>query len=228
MAQDIVGSLFGTTPQSIQSENIDSIYNQANRFAQLDPMQRAQQGIYMGGAMLGQGVAGLLGGEDPRLVQARQMQQVKDWIGKSGVDINTPEGLQQAAQYAQSIGATEGAMFLGQQSMALRKGAAEEQYKLAQAQAALKDKLPNAAKELIAAGYAPDSPEFQAKMRQIVEADITGKAKGSGSSTSVTIDASSLAKAMGVKVGEQAAGIEGKYSALDSLDEARKKLKSGI
>jgi hypothetical protein len=124
MAQDIVGSLFGATPQEIQRENTAPIFGRAMQFAQLTPMQQAQFGIYSGGAMLGQGVGGLLGGEDPRLVQARQMQQVKDWIGQSGVDINTPEGLAQAAQYAQSIGATEGAMYLGQQANALKQSQA--------------------------------------------------------------------------------------------------------
>ena len=125
MAQDIVGSLFGASPQAVQAEMTAPIFNRANQFAQLTPMQQAQYGIYSGGAMLGQGVAGLLGGEDPRLVQARQMEQVKQWIAQSGVDINSTEGLAQAAQYAQSIGATEGAMFLGQQSMAKRKSLAE-------------------------------------------------------------------------------------------------------
>lgn len=118
---DIVGSLFGVTPQAVQASMVDPIYEQATKFAQLDPMQRAQQGIYMGGAMLGQGLAGLMGGEDPRLIQARQMQQVKEWIAQNGVDINSPEGLAKAAQYANSIGATEGAMVLGQQSTALRQ-----------------------------------------------------------------------------------------------------------
>lgn len=126
MAQDIVGSLFGASPQAVQAEMTRPIFNRAMEFAQLNPMQQAQYGIYSGGAMLGQGIGGLLGGEDPRLVQARQMQQVKDWIGQSGVDINTPEGLQKAAQYAQSIGATEGALFLGQQSQKMRQMGLEQ------------------------------------------------------------------------------------------------------
>ena len=118
---DIVGSLFGVTPQMIQAENTRPLFNRAMEFAQLNPMQQAQYGIYSGGALLGQGIGGLLGGEDPRLVQARQMQQVKEWITQNGVDINSPDGLAKAAQYANSIGATEGAMFLGQQSTALRQ-----------------------------------------------------------------------------------------------------------
>lgn len=118
---DIVGSLFGVTPQMIQAENVAPIFRRAEAFANLTPMQQAQFGIYSGGAMLGQGLGGLMGGEDPRLIQAKQMQQVKDWIAQSGVDVNTPEGLTKAAQYAQSIGATEGAMVLGNQALQMRK-----------------------------------------------------------------------------------------------------------
>jgi hypothetical protein len=112
----------------------------------------------------------------------------------------------------------------------MSRGAAEERLKEAQAYAAIKkadaEKLSGLARELVDAGYVYGSPEFYAEMRSRIEADKRGKASGGG--TSVTIDAGSLAKAMGVDVGKQAAGIEGKYSALDSLDEARKKLKSGI
>ena len=50
---------------------------------------------------------------------------------------------------------------------------------------------------LVEANYDLNSPEAQAIMRQAVNAEITGKSKGSGSSTSVTIDAGSLAKATG-------------------------------
>lgn len=117
---DIVGSLFGASPQAVQAEMTAPIFNRAAQFAQLTPMQQAQYGLYSGGAMLGQGLGGLLGGEDPRLVQARQMEQVKQYISQSGIDINSPEGLAQAAQYAQSIGATEGAMFLGQQAQRMK------------------------------------------------------------------------------------------------------------
>ena len=117
---DIVGSLFGASPQAVQAEMTNPIFGRAMQFAQLKPMEQAQFGIYSGGAMLGQGIGGLLGGEDPRLVQARQMQQVKDYIAQNGVDINSPEGLAQAAQYANSIGATEGAMVLGQQAQKMR------------------------------------------------------------------------------------------------------------
>ena len=137
---DMINSLFGADLGAIARQQSMDTSNQALQFAQLTPMQQAQYSMYQGASNFGRGLMGAAGFEDPRLVQARQMQQVKDWIGQSGVDINTPEGLAQAAQYAQSIGATEGAMFLGQQAQSMRKSYAEEQYKLAQAQAALREK----------------------------------------------------------------------------------------
>lgn len=121
MAQDIVGGLFGITPYDVSSNYINQDMQQAVNFANLTPQQQGQYGLFMGGAGLGRALGNALGGGDPAMKQAQQMQQVKQWIASSGVDINTPEGLAQAAQYAQSIGATEGAMFLGQQSTALRQ-----------------------------------------------------------------------------------------------------------
>ena len=226
MAQDIVGSLFG-----MQQQPDYSAQDYRNAIALAEMNRPKQFGRFLGGmigAPLGRAVAqevgGLFGVQDPRMAQAAAIKEAQ----QQGFDVTSPEGLQQLAQFFVQRGQPGLASQVAMQAQTMSRSAAEEQYKLAQAQAALKEKLPNAAKELIAAGYAPDSPEYQAKMRQIIEADITGKAKGSGSSTSVTIDAGSLAKAMGMDVGKQAAGIEGKYSALDSLAEAKKKLKSGI
>ena len=126
MAQDIVGNLFGANPAQVQQEYIMQESNRANQYANLNPFQQANYGGMVAGQMLGRGAAGLLGAEDPRLVQAKQMQQVKQWIAQSGVDINSPEGLAQAAQYAQSIRATEGAMFFGQQAQRLKASGLEQ------------------------------------------------------------------------------------------------------
>ena len=125
MAQDIVGGLFGINPQDVMRQQANAEINTATNYANLNPFQQANYGGMLAGQMLGRGVSGLMGAEDPRLVQAKQIQQVKQWIASSGVDINTPEGLAQAAQYAQSIGATEGAMFLGQQALQLRQTSAQ-------------------------------------------------------------------------------------------------------
>jgi hypothetical protein len=145
MANNIVGGLFGVTPYDVASQRVNDEAQLATNFAQLTPQQQGQYGMYAGGAGLVRAASGLLGAEDPAMVQAKQMQQVKQWIAQSGVDINSPEGLAQAAQYAQSIGAIEGAMYLSQQSQQMRKqrtevGTAEEnlqrgqQYRAAVAQ----------------------------------------------------------------------------------------------
>ena len=120
MAQDIVGSLFGVSPNAILNQQVNSEMDQAINFANLSPAQQANYGGMLAGQMFGRGVASLLGAEDPRLKQANQIEQVKQWIAQSGVDMNTTKGLAQAAQYAQSIGATEGAMYLGQQAQRMK------------------------------------------------------------------------------------------------------------
>ena len=125
MAQDIVGGLFGISPNDIMRQQSNAEMNAATNYANLNPFQQANYGGMLAGQMLGRGIAGVAGAEDPRLTQAKQIQQVKQWIASSGIDINTPEGLAQAAQYANSIGATEGAMVLGQQALTKRKSIAE-------------------------------------------------------------------------------------------------------
>ena len=125
MAQDIVGSLFGATPQALQAENANAIFNRANQFANLTPMQQAQYGLYSGGAMLGQGIGGLLGGEDPRLQQAKQMQQVKEWIAQNNIDMSTAEGVTKAAEYARQNNMGDGAIALGQAAAKMRQEEAQ-------------------------------------------------------------------------------------------------------
>ena len=96
MAQNIVGGLFGITPQDVYDS-----YAAQDRQTAVDLMNSptlAQMGIYYGsqiGSGLGRGVASLLGAEDPRLQQAKIMAEAQ----QQGFDVTTPEGLQQLAQF---------------------------------------------------------------------------------------------------------------------------------
>jgi|NOAtaT_6_FD_contig_31_7022810_length_2681_multi_5_in_0_out_0_2 hypothetical protein len=101
------------------------------------------------------------------------------------------------------------------------------------------DKLSTIGLQLVEAGYVRGSPEFQAKMKEILEAEKTGRAKGTGNVNIGTIDVRTgtpgvqadprkAAEAAGKKVGEDIALIEGKYSALDNISEALDKLDKGI
>jgi hypothetical protein len=139
MAQNIVNGLFGITPADIYDA-----YNAQDRRVAVDLMNNptlAQMGIYYGtdiGQGLGRGVASLLGAEDPRLQQARVMQEAQ----QAGYDVTTPEGLQQLAQFFVQRGQPGLASQVATQAQTMSRSAAEEQYKLAQAQAALREKQP--------------------------------------------------------------------------------------
>jgi len=226
MAQDIVGGLFGIDPAVLQQQRYEADAGEALSFANLNPQQQGQYAMYRAGQMFGGDVfPRLAGAENPQMRQARQMQQVKQWITSNNIDMSTAEGLSKAAEYARQNNMTEGSLVLGQAAAKMRQEEAQTYATLKKADA---EKLSTFGRMLVDAGYTPGTPEFQAAMVKAAQAELTGKAKGDGSTTNVTIDAGSLAKAMGLDVGKQAAGIEGKYSALDSIADAKKMLKSGI
>jgi hypothetical protein len=94
---DIVNSLFGIDPAALQQQQQILDANQAYRFAQLDPLQRANMAIYQGGASIGRGLNQLLGG-DEQLNRATALRQLAGQF-----DITSPEGLQQYASAAAKI-----------------------------------------------------------------------------------------------------------------------------
>ena len=67
MATDIVQGLFGLTPEAYQAEQNRQAQAEAMRFAQLDPFQQANYGLYMGGRQLGGLVGQAMGAQDPQL-----------------------------------------------------------------------------------------------------------------------------------------------------------------
>lgn len=89
---EIVNNLFGIDPAAIQQQRQILDANQAYRFAQLDPLQRANMAIYQGGAGLGRGVGQLLGG-DEQLNKATKVRELS-----SQFDMTSADGLRQFAQ----------------------------------------------------------------------------------------------------------------------------------
>jgi hypothetical protein len=89
---DIVNSLFGIDPAALQQQRAAADSANAFRFAQLDPLQRANMAIYQGSAGLGRGVSQLLGG-DEQLNRATQVRQLA-----SQFDMTSADGLRQFAQ----------------------------------------------------------------------------------------------------------------------------------
>jgi hypothetical protein len=98
---EIVGGLFGVSPEQLMRQRQATDTANAFRFANLDPMQRAQMSIYQGGAGLGRTVGGLLGG-DPELERVSQIKQLSTQF-----DLTTPQGARQFAQALQPFAPNE-------------------------------------------------------------------------------------------------------------------------
>lgn len=89
---DIVNSLFGIDPAALQQQRQILDANQAYRFAQLDPLQRANMAIYQGSAGLGRAANQLLGG-DEQLNKATKVRELS-----SQFDMTSADGLLQFAK----------------------------------------------------------------------------------------------------------------------------------
>jgi hypothetical protein len=105
MAIDIVGSLFGVSPEMYQEERNRQGMSDAIAMARLDPMQYANAAIQAGAGRAAGGFAGLMGVEDP---QMRLISQ-RNALAKQ-FDVSTPEGLAQYGQALQQAGDTQGAL----------------------------------------------------------------------------------------------------------------------
>ena len=89
---DIVNSLFGIDPAALQQQRQVLDSNQAFRFAQLDPLQRANMAIYQGSAGIGRAATQLLGGDE----QLNKATKVRELAAQ--FDMSNPEGIDQFAK----------------------------------------------------------------------------------------------------------------------------------
>jgi hypothetical protein len=137
MATDIVGSLFGVSPEMYQEERNRQGMRDAIAMASLDPMQYANAAIQAGAGRAAGGFAGLMGVEDP---QMRLISQ-RNALAKQ-FDVSTPEGLAQYGQALQQAGDTQGA--LG--AIGISRQMTQEMALTGQRQAAERSSLATAAK----------------------------------------------------------------------------------
>jgi hypothetical protein len=105
MAKDIVGSLFGVSPEMYQEDRNRQGMRDAIAMAQLDPMQYANAAIQAGAGRAAGGFAGLMGVEDPQMRLISQRNALAQQF-----DVSTPEGLAQYGQALQQVGDTQGAL----------------------------------------------------------------------------------------------------------------------
>jgi len=115
---EVVNSLFGITPESLQAQRDQALQQEALQYAKLDPFQRATASIYAGANKLGGAIGGMLGGQDPELMQLTQrrtlLQQAqpvnaKGWsdLGSKLMQAGDIQGAQEAYNKAKTLEATE-------------------------------------------------------------------------------------------------------------------------
>ena len=99
MAENIVGSLFGITPQMYGEQQRVGALNEGISLANLNPAARGAALTYAGAKGLGSAIGGALGAEDPQLRIITQRQQLLQQL-----DMTDPNSLAQGAQLATRMG----------------------------------------------------------------------------------------------------------------------------
>lgn len=92
---EIVGGLFGVTPESLMAQREAALAQQAQNYAQLSPEQAAISGAYMTGGRLGSALGGLMGAQDPEMMRIQQRQSMLQ-----NLDLSSPESLKSGIQQA--------------------------------------------------------------------------------------------------------------------------------
>jgi len=276
---DIVGSLFGLSPDLVRANIAKENEARAQFMAQNAPTGYGN--IVYGASKLGQNIGGavqgLLGIEDPTLKKATKLEQVlqitQNNLGEGVTDPTKlyPElvknlrdaGLEREATQASIAGYGEiqdwnktQAAIKKDEALATKtakendpkekafwtlagsgkvspesiKLAIENGMDFSKLDINDREKKSAMAQQLIDAGYKEGSAEYQAKMKEFIESEIKGKSKGEGNVTigGINVDTGKASEAAGKVIGEAVANIENKYSALDSLQEAKVVLSKGI
>ena len=162
---NIVGSLFGVTPELYQEQRDLMRQKQAMAFAQQDPRAQATFGLYRAGQQVGQALGGLMGAEDPQMRLISQRNALAQQF-----DVSTPEGLAQYASALQQVGDTQGAVEVANIS---RKAASE----VALAQQRLRERQGvDPIQQLIRAGkHTPQSIDLYSKSGNIRDLELIEK-----------------------------------------------------
>jgi alkylhydroperoxidase/carboxymuconolactone decarboxylase family protein YurZ len=130
MAESAMGGLF-QTPEMYQQARLQQQQEEAARYAQMDPMQRATYGTYMAGQQLGSGIGQLFGVQDPQLRMISQRNALARQI-----DPNDPNSYMTVANLAAQGGDPQFAMSLAAAGQTALKDLASRRASFATAQKA--------------------------------------------------------------------------------------------
>ena len=167
MATDIVGSLFGVSPEMYQQQMNRQAMQDAIAMQQLSPLQRAGAMTQAGTYMAGQGIGSALGVEDPML----KLISTRNTLSKQ-FDVNTPEGLTQYAQALQQAGDTQGAVQVAGLARQIQSSLVEQAQKAASAQSSLASAQKNIY-ETSVAGRAQDLAKTGKYTPESIAASVT-------------------------------------------------------
>jgi hypothetical protein len=128
MAENIVASLFGLSPEMYGEQQRRSALQEGITLAQLDPASRGAAMTYAGARGLGGAIAGAMGVEDPQLKMISVRQQIM-----SQLDQSDPESIIKGAQMLAQAGDQQGAMALAQYARQAQGDVAQTKQRLAAA-----------------------------------------------------------------------------------------------
>ena len=128
MAENIVASLFGLSPEMYGEQQRRSALNEGIALAQLDPASRGAAMTYAGARGLGGAIAGAMGIEDPQL----KMISARNTIAQQ-IDQTDPESILKGAQMLAQMGDQQGAMALAQYARQAQGDVAQTKQRLAAA-----------------------------------------------------------------------------------------------
>jgi hypothetical protein len=134
----IVESLFGVNPERYQQQKDAALQQEALAYAQLDPMQRAEAGIYAGARGLAGGIGRMLGGEDPAL----KLISLRNNVFKE-IDQSNPESYMAAASKLSQSGDQQGAIAIAGYARDIQAKLANIDKDVAAAEASRVAKLPS-------------------------------------------------------------------------------------
>ena len=173
MASEILG-LF-TSPEQYQQQQDLMMQRQAAEMARLDPFQSIRYNAIRAGQRFGQGLASVLGAEDPqlRMISARQS-------ALQGINLAEPESIFNAARQLADAGDQQGALMLAdygrkaQADKALAEQRTRERMSPALQAAARVRELTIAKQKLLGTeGVSAESPEVK-----IIDAEIESLRRG--------------------------------------------------
>jgi hypothetical protein len=179
--RDIVGGLFGVTPEMYQQNRQQQQMAEAVRIGSLTPEQFINTQAYRGGQMAGNVIGGLLGVEDPQLKMVRDISSMRQQYDTSSV-----EGLRQFAGALSERGYSDFAMQAAQKAADLEQTMATTGLRKAQAEKATSRTSVSPEQLLTSGRYTPASVAKYEASGNIADLVLSKEATGGGASKPLT------------------------------------------